>query len=480
MAKPPKTKTKGKLARALSGQQQVAAERAHEERVRQAEADRVKAIKAKIVANGPHGASNSNKKRRLGKDGAAADGDAQGGAGDGAPGAQKKDSGVQPFQRGERILLVGEGNFSFAHSLLLPQSAAAAAAAASTSSSLDAPIVPPVVPLVTPALLCCTAFDSLAVASEKYPDLAVHTEALRAAGATVLFGIDATKLDEHKEVREFAGLGKGKGKGKERVLGGIADGAGFDKIVFNFPHIGQGVTDQNRNIRLNQTLLIEFYRSAALLLRRGTPRAPSASKAARRAFEAGADGVAHDEDDQLGLLGAGSGDEGEEASLLLVPPPPSTRGTVLVTLRTNAPYSAWLPAQLATKGALLLPSILPAHALKGGRALDQPVYRTVRSWAFDPARWEGYEHRRTIGFDEGRSSARNDDLVLTAKERQAKKHGVAVGAVAPQKEGKEDKAPIRTWEFELVLKEDSEPAMRKWGVAQGAKRKASDDPDLSD
>ncbi|BGP41102.1 hypothetical protein JCM10449v2_005071 [Rhodotorula kratochvilovae] len=466
-----KTKTKGKLAKALTGQQQAAAERAHEERVRQAEADRVKAVKAKIVANGPQGA-NSAKKRRLSREGAAAEG-GEGTEKEGAAGATmapKRDMGIQPFRRGEKVLLVGEGNFSFAHSLLLPHSSAAAAAA---STSSDAPAPAPV-PLITPSLLCCTSFDSLAVATEKYPDLPTHVDALRSAGATVLFGIDATKLDEHKEVREFAGLGKGKGKGSERVLGGIADGAGFDKVVFNFPHIGQGVTDMNRNIRLNQTLLIEFYRSAALLLRRGTPRAPGAAKASRWAQDDAAAGGEDAEDEELRLLGAGSGDEGESASLLLVPPPPSTRGSVLLTLRTNAPYSAWLPAQLATKGALLLPSILPAHALKGGRALEQPVYRTVRSWAFEPGRWEGYEHRRTIGFEEGRSSARNDDLVLTAKERQAKKHGAQVG-----KEGKEDKAPIRTWEFELVLKEDSEPAMRKWGVKQG-KRKADADPDLSD
>lgn len=123
------------------------------------------------------------------------------------------------------------GNFSFAHSLLLPHSTAAAASSSSTDK-------PGPIPLVTPSLLCCTAFDSESTAAEKYPDLASHVDALRAAGATVLFGVDATKLEDYKEVRECAGLGKGKGKGAERELGGIDDGGGFDKIVFNFPHIG--------------------------------------------------------------------------------------------------------------------------------------------------------------------------------------------------------------------------------------------------
>ncbi|KPV71730.1 uncharacterized protein RHOBADRAFT_56352 [Rhodotorula graminis WP1] len=505
-------KVKGKLAKALSGQQAVAAKRAHEERARQAEEARQKAVKAKIIAGGagPGGAGRaaSLKKRRLSHEGAAA-GDAGAAAGKAGPGegAQQaaRDS-VQPFRRGERVLLVGEGNFSFAHSLLLPLStaAAAAAAAASSSSSTDKPVTAPV-PLVTPSLLCCTAFDTEATAAEKYPDLATHVDALRAAGATVLFGIDATKLEEYKDVRECGGLGKGKGKGAERELRGLDEGAGFDKVVFNFPHIGQGVTDQNRNVRLNQTLLIDFYRSAATVLRRGTSRAPGLSKAAKRALEADSadlgglrDDDDLDRDDVEDLLVDSNGDP-LDAPVLLEPPPPTTRGTILLTLRTNAPYSLWLPTQLATKGPLLLPSILPAHALKGGRTQLQPNYRTVRSWAFDPARWEGYEHRRTIGFDEAKSSRSNDDLVLTARERKGKKLGAAVGAIpgassgagagggagagaSAAKVGKEDKAPIRTWEFELVRAEPDEPAGDKgWGQrAAFKKRRAEEDPDLSD
>lgn len=253
------------------------------------------------------------------------------------------------------------------------------------------------------------------------------------------------------------------------------------------------MTDQNRNVRLNQTLLIDFYRSAAFLLKRGTSRAPvPSSKGAKRALDADADiGPAGDLDDVEDLLVDADGAP-LDASVLLDPPPPTTRGTILLTLRTNAPYSLWLPTQLATKGPLLLPSILPAHALKGGRALAQPNYRTVRSWAFEPPRWEGYEHRRTIGFDEGRSSARNDDLVLSARERKEKKLSASAGAAggagaagagtSAVKVGKEDKAPIRTWEFELVRDEPDEPAGDKgWGQrAAFKKRRAQSDPDLSD
>lgn len=87
------------------------------------------------------------------------------------------------------------GNFSFAHSLLLQKP-----------------------PIVSPHLLCATAFDSLTEAQQKYPDLMEHVKALKDAGATVLFNVDATKLEKTKEIKEHKGE--------------------WDRVVFNFPHVG--------------------------------------------------------------------------------------------------------------------------------------------------------------------------------------------------------------------------------------------------
>ncbi|BGO92420.1 hypothetical protein NBRC10512_007502 [Rhodotorula toruloides] len=479
MAKGPKGK--GKLAQALAKQQHAASQRQQEARARQAEEDRAKAVKAKMAAGGQ--GANGTKKRRVSEEGAGirVGGEAAQGKVEGKEIVQEKRRrvGVQPFRRGERILLVGEGNFSFSHSLLLPHSTSA-----SSSSSL-----PPPQPLITPSFLLCTSYDSPSTAAEKYPDLETHVSALREAGATVLFGIDATRLEDHKEVREFCGMGA-KGKGKEREEEGKV---GFDKIVFNFPHVGQGITDQTRNIRANQTLLLDFYRSASLLLRSGTARAPGLSKTNQRAVDT--DGIAatgvedgFDEDEQEELriiLESASATTGEEANPTLpIPPPPSIRGTILLTLRTNAPYSSWLPAQLATKGPLLAPSILPSHTPKS-RLADQPTYRTVRSWEFEPDEWEGYEHRRTRGWEEGKSAGANEDLRLSARERLEKKKG-AGGAEGREKEGK---GQMRTWEFEVVTREDRRREAEKGtrgkgrrGVAGagGKKRKAGGDPDLSE
>lgn len=97
-----------------------------------------------------------------------------------------------PYTATDRILLVGEGNFSFARAL--------AEHVLGTGENLVA-----------------TCLDSEEVLMLKYEDEArANVEAVVAAGGTVLYEVDATKLNK------CAAL-----KGKR-----------FEKIVFNFPHAG--------------------------------------------------------------------------------------------------------------------------------------------------------------------------------------------------------------------------------------------------
>ncbi|MCJ1260162.1 hypothetical protein MMC22_000021 [Lobaria immixta] len=127
-----------------------------------------------------------------------------------------------PFDPSHRILLVGEGNFSFAHSLLVQH--------ACTS------LVP-------------TCLDTPAELVHKYPQAAAHISALEHEDEVkVLYGVDATKLQKGgKEVRKGA----------------------FDRIVFNFPHVGGLTKDVNRQVRYNQELLVGFFKSATPLLAPG-------------------------------------------------------------------------------------------------------------------------------------------------------------------------------------------------------------------
>ena len=92
--------------------------------------------------------------------------------------------------------------------------------------------------------------------------------------------------------------------------------APFDRIVFNYPHVGLGEKDQDRNIRLNQILCLRFLTSAALFLCDGVVPLSNAKK------QKDQDGdVASDDDEEITT----------EAE----------RGSILMTLRDAKPYSEW-------------------------------------------------------------------------------------------------------------------------------------------
>lgn len=117
-------------------------------------------------------------------------------------------NGGHGYAKDQRVLLLGEGDFSFAAALaLLWQDA----------SNLTA-----------------TAFDDEASCATKYRGLADNVSTIRSLGGTVLFGVDACKSHTHKTV---------------------AKRAPFERIIFNFPHTGTGIKDQARNVASNQALL---------------------------------------------------------------------------------------------------------------------------------------------------------------------------------------------------------------------------------
>ena len=116
-----------------------------------------------------------------------------------AKGRNPRRTTTNPFNASDRILLVGEGNFSFAVALLQH----------------------PPAPLdhLPPANITATALDTEEECHTKYPDAAQNIRVLREKGAQVLFGVDATKLEKTSAL-----------KGKV-----------FDRIVWNFPHAGEHV-----------------------------------------------------------------------------------------------------------------------------------------------------------------------------------------------------------------------------------------------
>ena len=115
--------------------------------------------------------------------------------------AAKKQTGKKavtiPFAPTDKILLIGEGNFSFAYALVV-----------NPPSQLQH---------LPPQNITATAYDTEEECLAKYADAREKIDTLRAKGANLLFGVDATKLEKISQMR----------------------GKRWDKVVWNFPHAGE-------------------------------------------------------------------------------------------------------------------------------------------------------------------------------------------------------------------------------------------------
>lgn len=194
------------------------------------------------------------------------------------------------YSGSEKILLVGEGNFSFARALCRQ--------------------------LGSGAEVYATCFDNEEILRTKYNDAeACRKEIEDKFGGTTLVGVDATRLHTVKEFRNA-----------------------FSKIIWNFPHIGAGETDLDKSAEEHRILLGKFFRSAAKCL-----------------------------------------------------DPENPNSAIHVALKTGEPYKSWKVVQMA----------------KGSSPMD---LRTVLPFALDA--WDGYAHRRTIGF---KADLSKDDSAELAK-----------------------------------------------------------------
>ncbi|KAF3925879.1 hypothetical protein ABW20_dc0104318 [Dactylellina cionopaga] len=126
---------------------------------------------------------------------------------------------IVPFTPTSNLLLVGEGDFSFTHSLIKT-------------------------PHVAPSTILTTSTnESEAITLEKYPQSEDTLNAIREAKHRLFFNVDVTK-SYPKGIRTRT----------------------YDAIIFNFPHTGGLTTAVDRQIRANQELLLAFLKNSVPLL----------------------------------------------------------------------------------------------------------------------------------------------------------------------------------------------------------------------
>ncbi|KAM1234759.1 hypothetical protein FF1_004290 [Malus domestica] len=130
---------------------------------------------------------------------------------------------IMHYSGSQKILLVGEGNFSFAACL--------ATAFASASN------------------IVATSLDSKESFMEKYPNAVRTLNELEGKGCVVLHEVDVDTMSQHPLLADKL----------------------FDRIVFNFPHAGfVGMESQRFQIELHQDLVKRFFTTACeMLMARG-------------------------------------------------------------------------------------------------------------------------------------------------------------------------------------------------------------------
>ncbi|KAJ5595794.1 hypothetical protein N7450_002252 [Penicillium hetheringtonii] len=299
---------------------------------------------------------------------------------------------IVPFLRGDRILLVGEGDFSFARSLAKQYKCRKLCATCYDSKETLFSKYPQAEGNIQEILSSKISKDSTINENESSPG-PTSTSTSKQSAPKVLFSIDARKLGEkggggkelktgftrrekkipawklHQQQQQESGNGQGKGKTTSKTGSSASTpppSGPWDVICFNFPHVGGLSTDVNRQVRANQELLVSFFKSCVPLL----SAAPEPIDSDDEWEDDSSPSPSSSEDDE---------DKAEDVQTT----GKTTRtgpGQILVSLFEAEPYTLWNIKDLARHAGLQI----------------------VTSFRFPWSSYEGYSHARTLGEVEGK------------------------------------------------------------------------------
>jgi len=210
-----------------------------------------------------------------------------------------------------------------------------------------------------------TCYDSLNDAIKKYEDLPEILSELYSAGVRVIFDVDCTNM--YQTLTQANLIPKQK----------------FDRISFNFPHVGSGQQDKELAVRENQQLILAYLTNSLPMLRKATTSDSELMNTGKKKPNS-----------------AGKWDRG---------------GQVSVTIKNGMPYDNWRIPVLAR---MLNHNQAAAQQIKedsqqrhpGSLASRFPKLMLFKVLPFLHECYDGYAHRRTIGFKSGLSKLENEEI----------------------------------------------------------------------
>lgn len=174
-----------------------------------------------------------------------------------------------PYRPDDRILLIGEGDFSFtaavAKHLTTEREKLKAQERMETKELENGEVLKKKKP--KDGWIIATCLDSKEEIARKYPSAAAHVETAKQMGAIVVEAVDGTDLEDSKGLKHAVATLEAR-HGSINDAGethGKLEGS-FTKIVFNFPHTGCGIKDTEKNNLVHRKLLTDFLNSATKCL----------------------------------------------------------------------------------------------------------------------------------------------------------------------------------------------------------------------